>query len=214
MSAFDVFRSLPLKERLFVRARAFSAPLEELRRRAPSGRLLDLGCGHGLLTALLAAGRPDRTVVGVDPDPAKIALARRSVGRLANVELHEADSGQLAKEQPGRFDAALVADVLYLLPEDGIRAVLADLHTLLQPAGLLLLKEAEADRSWRHRKALLQETVMVKVLKKTHSSGGLGFLPRARMEQLLDEAGFVVEEVVPLSAGYATPHVLFSARRG
>src|SRR4051812_17407510 len=85
-AAHAVFSELPLKERLFVRARDFSAPLGELARRAPSGFVADIGCGHGLLTTLLAQGRSDRRVLGVDPDARKIEWARRGPGTLTNVE--------------------------------------------------------------------------------------------------------------------------------
>ncbi|MFN7701743.1 MAG: class I SAM-dependent methyltransferase [Deltaproteobacteria bacterium] len=49
--------------------------------RASGTRLVDVGCGHGVLTALLAVGFPDRTVTGIDPDARKIDWARRSIGK-------------------------------------------------------------------------------------------------------------------------------------
>ena len=49
-------------------------------------RIIDLGCGTGLLTSELAA--PGRQVVGVDPAPPMLALARQkpAVGRVEWVE--------------------------------------------------------------------------------------------------------------------------------
>ena len=47
------FQTLPLRERLFVRARLASAPLEVMAALAPEGRIADVGCGHGALSALL-----------------------------------------------------------------------------------------------------------------------------------------------------------------
>lgn len=45
-------------------------------------RIVDLGCGTGLLTSELAA--PGRQVIGVDPAPAMLAYARRqpATGRV------------------------------------------------------------------------------------------------------------------------------------
>src|SRR6516165_8471587 len=67
-NALELFSPLPLKERLFVRARLFSAPLAALAKRCPVGSVLDVGCGHGGLIALLAIDHPDREILGIDPD--------------------------------------------------------------------------------------------------------------------------------------------------
>lgn len=211
--ALSAFAPLPLKERLFVRGRLASAPLLEVARRAPPGRVADLGCGHGLLVALLAVDRPDRTVVGVDPDPRKIDWAKASVGKLPNVALEVATVEQLAARAPGSFDGAVVCDVLYLLPQDAWRGFLSSVHALLKPGGRLLLKEAEADGSWRYLKCVAQERLMVQLLRRTRSSGGLGFVPRAELGRCLGDAGLEVLETVGLARGYTTPHVLFEARR-
>lgn len=192
-----------------------TAPLADLAGRMPDGAILDVGCGHGALVALLATGRPrDRRVTGVDPDPRKIAWARASVGRLPNVDLCLGTAERLVAERAGTFDAVAVADVMYLLPtglwENFLRAAL----TLLRPGGRLFLKEAEGDRSWRHLKCVLQELAMVHLLRRTRSSGGLGLAPRAFTEALLRKVGFEEVRSTSMSAGYTTPHLLIEARRG
>ena len=208
-----MFDGLPLKERLFVRGRLATAPLEALAARAEGARLLDVGCGHGVLVALLAAGSPGRQVVGIDPDGRKIEWARASVGRLPNVELRACTIEELAAERPGEFDTVLVADVLYLLAAAAWQPFLAAAHALLRSGGRLVLKEAEDDGSWRVKKALLQEQLMVRLLRRTHSSGAVGFAPRATLESAVRGAGFAIEEVAPLARGYSTPHLLIVARR-
>ena len=211
--SLKVFAGLPLRERLFVRGRLATAPLEALAARAQGQRLLDVGCGHGVLVALLAAGSPARRVVGIDPDERKIEWARASVGRLPNVELRACTIEVLAAERPGEFDTVLVADVLYLLAAAAWRPFLAAACALLRPGGRLVLKEAEDDGSWRVRKALFQEQLMVRMLRRTHSSGAVGFAPRATLEEAVRAASFVIEDVVPLARGYSTPHLMIVARR-
>ncbi len=212
-SSLKVFDGLPLKERLFVRGRLATAPLEALAAQAEGPRLLDVGCGHGVLVALLAVGSPGRHVVGIDPDERKIEWARASVGRLANVELRACTIETLAAERAGEFDTVLVADVLYLLAAAAWRPFLAAAHELLRRGGRLVLKEAEDDGSWRVKKALFQEQLMVRMLRRTHSSGAVGFAPRATLEAAVRAAGFAVEDLVPLARGYSTPHLMIVARR-
>src|SRR5262249_13427966 len=196
----------------FVRGRLASAPLTELAARARGTTLLDVGCGHGVLLALLAVGHPERQVVGIDPDERKIEWARRSVGRCPNVALRARTTETLAADRPGSFDTVLVADVLYLLEPAAWTPFLLAAHALLKPKGRLVLKEAEDDGSWRVTKALLQERVMVHLFRRTHSSGSVGFQPRRVLVDALEAAGFAVEETVALARGYSTPHVLFTAR--
>ncbi len=208
-AALRAFDTLPLAERLFVRARLWTAPLQAIADQMPKGRLLDVGCGHGVLTALLAHQRADRQVVGLDPDVRKTEWARASVGRLPNVSIESATLETLAQTQAGQFDAAAVADVMYLLPEEAWVGFLKAIRTLLKPGGALYLKEAEADGSWRELKCMAQERVMVKLLGRTHSSGELKILPREKMRELISAAGFRVTCEQSLSRGYTTPHVLF-----
>src|SRR4051794_4290146 len=76
----------PLGIRGFVWARHLLAPLAAVAAAVPpSGRILDIGCGHGLFTNALAIGSPARQVLGVDPSGAKIAIARGSSAGIPNV---------------------------------------------------------------------------------------------------------------------------------
>lgn len=212
MKALDAFSTLPLRERLFVRARLFSAPMRRLAGLAPSGRVADIGCGHGLLSALLAEDA-SREVTGIDPDERKIAWAQKSVGRLANAKFQTGTVESLRDAQRGTFDGVVVADVLYLLPFEQWAGFVLACAELLRPGGTLLLKEAEDDGSWRYWKCLAQEELMVRLLRRTRSSGGLGFKPRRVIEALIHSAGLKLEQIVSLADGYTTPHVLFVARR-
>jgi hypothetical protein len=54
---------------------------------------------------------------------------------------------------------------------------------------------------------------MVKVLRRTHSSGAVGFAPRAVLAEAFRDAGCAIDEIVPFARGYSTPHLLVVARR-
>ena len=211
-AALAVFSQLPPAERFHVHARAFSAPLEAVAARVPAGgTVADVGCGHGLLSALLALSDSRRTVHGVDPDPRKIEWAREGPGRLPNVRTEVGTVESLAEKLPGHFDAVVVCDVLYLLPVERWPGFLREARRLLRPGGRLLLKEAEGDRSWKHLKCLAQEVVMVRLLGRTKAGGALVLQPRDAVGALLRQAGFAPRETVELGAGYTTPHLLYVA---
>lgn len=210
-SSLKAFDTLPLKERWFCRGRLALAPLEQVAARAQGTKLLDVGCGHGVLAALLLHEHPERSVVGIDPDARKIAWAELSIGRNPNTEFRACTIEALAAERPAAFDCVLVADVLCLIARDTWAPFLAAARTLLRPGGRLVFKDAENDGSWRATKALWQERLMVHVLRRTVSTGGIGFATREELGGYVTRAGFTIDEIVSYARGYSAPHVLFTA---
>src|SRR4051794_33477705 len=105
------YRGQPLGIRGFVLARHLLAPLARVVAAVPSaGRILDVGCGHGLFSNALALGSPARQVLGVDPSGAKVAVARASSAGLPNVRYLQGTVQQVDEQG---FDAITILDVLY-----------------------------------------------------------------------------------------------------
>lgn len=106
----------------------------------PGMTVLDFGCGPGGFS--VAAARlvgPGGLVLAVDIDP----LARRSVEKAAKREsltnLRPLDRTGTAGLPDGRVDMVLLYDVLHDLEEPG--PVLAELHRLLKPRGILSVSD-------------------------------------------------------------------------
>src|SRR5215218_5799353 len=60
--------------------RARRALAEQAAGAAP-GRFLEIGCGTGSLLMLLKRAHPAAEVIGLDPDPSALAIARRKASR-------------------------------------------------------------------------------------------------------------------------------------
>ena len=147
------------------RVRWWSAPFPAIEAALPSsGRILEIGCGHGLFCTYLALAEPAREVVGVDIDADKIAQARRSPRVLPAVRLsfEVATSGAV---KTGPWDAIAIVDMLYLLPAADQRGA-ADRAAVeqLAPGGVLLVKEMSPTPRWKARWNVLQETLSVSIL--------------------------------------------------
>jgi SAM-dependent methyltransferase len=107
--------------------------------------ILDLGCGTGLLTRELAIG--DRQVIGVDPAPAMLAVARRQP-HADRVQWIEGDSSAL-----GTSNADLVimtGNVAQVFLDDTEWATtLHAIHAALRPGGYLAFESRNPDaRAW------------------------------------------------------------------
>ena len=103
-------------------------------------RVLDLGCGWGRLSLLLAPGSGH--VVGLDRDPALINEARERAGQagLVNVEFHEAD---VDREEYGRWAPDLIT--AHLCASD---AIIERAGRALKPGSCLGMVAFHVDQ-WR-----------------------------------------------------------------
>jgi ubiquinone/menaquinone biosynthesis C-methylase UbiE len=97
--------------------------------------VLDLGCGSGDFTAIVAALVPDGQVVGLDPQPSLLEEARRRAA--PNQRFVEGAVQQLGGLLPvaESFDAVMTRAVLQWVPLADHPAVLADAFRLLRPGG-------------------------------------------------------------------------------
>jgi len=118
-----------------------AAALDPLRRHGlgPETTLVDLGCGTGLLGAAAAseAGR----VIGVDPSPTMLEVARHRSDAVEWVEAgfltyeHEGEPPQLVHSR----------HALHHLPDFWKGVALARIHDLLAPGGALVLRDLVYD---------------------------------------------------------------------
>ena len=206
----ELYRDQPMGIRLFVRARHLLCPMKRIEELLPrEGRVLEVGCGHGLFTNLLAVASPGRSVLGVDPAPAKIQVAEQAGSALPNVSYRH---GYIADVAEDGFDAVAILDVLYLLPPADKQDVVRRCFELLRPGGVLILKTNDTAPRWKYRITVLQEQAMTG-LRLTMGGYGLHFYSRDQNAALLRESGFTVERIVSLNSWLPYPHVAFVARR-
>jgi SAM-dependent methyltransferase len=105
-------------------------------------RVADLGCGVGMVTALLAElVGPDGHVVGIDSSGAQLAQARERMNiagtNTSFVESSATDTGL----PPESFDLVYCRFLLLHLPEPD-RAV-REMRTLLKPNGVLVCEDGD-----------------------------------------------------------------------
>jgi len=172
-----------------------------------TGTILDLGCGFGMLSALLATHAPGRAMIGLDVDAAKIARARRLFGDLARFE--QVDFNAPVVDLP-LADAVVTWDVLHHLEDPA--ALLRWARARLRPGGVLLVKENDTVPLG---KRLVAEAVEVVALGlEVTASARVRFRSVAEWTELLRAAGFEVEDArhLPAREGFFVPHSVFVAR--
>ena len=191
-------------------------------------RLLDLGCGQGLLAALLLAAEAPARNIGWPADWANAprGVTLRSIDfvardvRWAQCALIAAgaepararfEHADICNADFGVADVDLLLDVLHYLNLDAQRQVLERVHDCLLPAGTLLLRVADANRGLGFRFGRFVDKAVL--IGRGLRGVQLHCRPQAAWRQLLESIGFSVE-ALPMHAGTPFANLLLVCRVG
>lgn len=183
-------------------------------------RLVDLGCGQGLLASWLAAARglhaagtwpagwpaPPRVdaIVGVELMPRDVERARRALGAAATFA-----RGDMRTFDFGRADVVVILDVLHYVGHADQEALLRRVHAALRPGGVLLARIGDAAGGWPFRASVAVDHAVA--LARGHGLGRMYCRPADDWSALLRDAGFTVG-ARPMNANTPFANTLLVAR--
>jgi SAM-dependent methyltransferase len=185
------------------------------------GRLLDLGCGQGLLLALLQAAQEAHRagrwpkdwpapplhleLMGIELREDRVRAAREALGGGAEVIL-----GDLREAALRPASVIVILDALLYLGDGEQRRLLDRVAAALEPGGLLLLREADAGAGWTFQVTKWSERVACAL--RGDFGRPLRYRDAVQWVAELAERGFAVE-AEPMSEGTPFANVLFIARK-
>lgn len=115
---------------------------------ANASRIVDVGCGAGMLLGALHRAHPSTELVGIEIDKAssQIAAAAHPYAKILNE-----DAMAAAQSQAGQFDCAITIDVLEHISDEDVARFAQSLRLLLRPGGTLIVHVPGIDQR-RHFK--------------------------------------------------------------
>ena len=107
----------------------------------PGDGVLDVGCGPGYLTRMLAqAVGPQGAATGIDAAPENTEYATRKARGLANCRF-QPGTAEALDFPDGAFDVVVSSLVMHHLPEEGRLGAVREMRRVLRPGGTLLLAD-------------------------------------------------------------------------
>ena len=177
--------------------RSLQATLDALRVPA-GGRLLDVGCGTGVLLERIRDHRAEVSLHGVDPSPEMLRIARQRLGGGAALVIGEV--GRLPYAS-ATFEVVVSTSALHhwLRPGDALR----EIARVTRPGGQLVLTDWNDD--------FLPLRVFSRLLRVTDRSHYRSYTS-AQVAEMVRSAGFEVEAVRPFRASWLWGMMTLSAR--
>lgn len=106
-------------------------------------RVLEIGCGIGTVTSLLAKVNTKGFVLGVDISPKSIEHARRNLASQKHVRFLVSDMSDF--QEPDPFDLVVLPDVIEHIPVEQHPALFATIAAHLAPNGRVLINVPNAE---------------------------------------------------------------------
>jgi 2-polyprenyl-3-methyl-5-hydroxy-6-metoxy-1,4-benzoquinol methylase len=100
--------------------------------------ILEIGCGEGAVTELLADIYADARITAIDITP---RVGRLYQGRKNGVEFLNATIQEIAESHPAAFDLVLISDVVHHIPHELRGEVLRAAGSAIAPGGHLIFKD-------------------------------------------------------------------------
>lgn len=156
----------------------------------PGQRVLDVGCGGGLLSEALARAGAQVTALDLAPELVKVArLHTLESGVQVDYQVKAVEA--LAAERPGSFDAVTCMEMLEHVPDPA--SIIAACATLLRPGGHLFLSTLNRTPAAFALAIVGAEYVARLLPKGTHRYAD--FIKPSEMAAWLREAGLQIEDV-------------------
>lgn len=200
----ELYKPLSKWESFYLRTRWRLCPYELVESRLPKrGKILDLGCGYGLLANLIALKSPVRSVVGIDLNEKRVCVAKRSAKNRNNITF---SCGCVENLEMAQYDAVVMTDVLHHLDNTKVKTILEKISYGLGSYGALAVLDVNKRPFWK-----FCITYMIDRLLNPKSR--LYYRSVSEMLHLLHAFPLAVERIIPAHKDLPLSDIMYLCRK-
>lgn len=158
-------------------------------------RITDIGCGYAPLPLMLGLRSSNRTILGIDYDAEKIAVAANShlVERIREMGgVIDFISGNALDVALPPSDVFVINDMLHYLPYDKQTTLLERCIESLTEGGQIIMRDGDTDNV-KHSTTRLTEVFSTRLLGFNKTDGELHFLSTSRVKAFAERHDLSVE---------------------
>lgn len=185
-----------------------------------NARILDIGCGQGLLASWLLSAKAMQdqgqwpahwpaapspaSIHGIELMPRDVERAQRALGNAARFTV-----GDMCRTDFGKADAVVILDVLHYVSIDAQNDVLRRVRDALAPGGTLILRVGDAAGGLPFKFSVWVDHVVTFV--RGHRNSRLYCRPLSDWHAALTDLGFKVDSL-PMNKGTPFANILLVAK--
>lgn len=193
---------------LSTKIRFWDSPLDFVESITPNnGKILDLGCGEGVLTNYLAISKPSRNIVGIEISH-RINLADHGLNNVKFIQ------GNVLKDDFPECDVIIMSHLMHHLPSLNSQEILIKkCYQRLNKGGKLIIVEVDKQFSFRYFVVWITDIFIVPILFEGQLSN-MNIFHRSALnwENILSKTGFKIRLLKRFKRG-PFPDILFICQK-
>lgn len=152
--------------------------------------IVDVGCGYGMLAYMLSITSAERTILGVDYDEEKIAIANHNFSKTSKIRFDCTDA--LQYDYP-HADVFVVSDMLHYMDYRSQEMLLDKCVEKMNDNGMIIVRDSDADRDREHKITRLTELLSTRLFRFNKMEQQLQFPTATQFELFAQKCGLYLE---------------------
>lgn len=197
----NLYRNNSLKTKLYIKLRWRLCPFFKIEDYIPiEGNILDLGCGLGILSNILAINSEKKVVHGIDKSKSRINEALKTIQERKNVNFFIKDITDI---DYNKYDTVILSDFLHHLKNNEQINILKIIYAGLNNESRLIILDVNKNNSLKYYFANFIDFVL--------NGRKSNFRSIKEWEIIIRDIGFTTENIVDLSMGVPLSDFLITA---